>query len=377
MENRTTNHKPTNLLDINTDCIEKIFGFLTNIQDLLNMAEIDSKFHYPANIIYKKYHGNKYVEIMWFGDEMLFFIGEDYIGINTFEKFLNIFGDSIPALELEYFYNVNKKNRYKYTNTFNSITKHTLKSLKTINLREFPRGWLEKFSKTLPKIEKITLKNCHLGGKMSTLGKIFPNVREIYCFNCTKFNIITARFKNLTVLKINTHTTGDKTMIKLLIKFNKNIKHFQIIHPDQDLLKFITKELKSLETLELTLKNETYKNNINLHHLKNLYINSETDKLPFNINSLQSFNLGCIQQHNILNELNIPCEKITVDIACWFINNINDRIITNFINNTNLTRKIIFRYPPNMLRNYLRDNTSPNKWTIKNTFEQMIFTLNE
>lgn len=373
--NLTNQTKPTNLTELNSDCLEKIFSYLTNIQDLSNIAEVDPKFHYPANYIYKKQYGDCNIEIMWFGEEMLFFIGEHYMGLNQLENFLNNFGDSIPSLELEYLYINNTKNRNKYKNVFKSLTKRSFESLENIHFRSFPRGWLEKLSSPLANVKRLTFSNCHLGGNMSMLGKIFPNVQQIYCFNTTKFHVLAARFPKLSLLKINTHSKKDDIMIKLMIKLNPNIKYFQIIHPNWNLLKFISNHLKSLETLEVTLNNQISDKKIDFYHLKHLKITTTENTMPFNINTLESLIIRNTKQHRILNELKVYCSIVEIDTTCWYPDNNNDAIIMNFINNTHLTEKIKFRYPSYTLRNFLRENIDSDKWTIETNFACMEFIL--
>lgn len=176
------------IIDLNYDCLEHIFEYL-HLNDLINVAASNTILQNVAEGVFQREYGDQTLRIMassrslYFGD---IFDGED-IDVTSFPRFLLIFGDLISSIELNFaeMYDLEDEGMISLEeihSTFDSIFKHSLKSLVKIEFHEMPNGWLTKFSKLLLKVESVSFTDCvgaHEAGELHSAGDIFPNARSI------------------------------------------------------------------------------------------------------------------------------------------------------------------------------------------------------
>lgn len=128
--------QPTKIIDVNNDCLEKIFHKL-DLQSLFNVSIANEWLRPAAGEIYNSKFGTKLVKIFPFTSRLA--LKEDgneisLCGLKTCLQYLRCFGSSISELSIEYKYS--KTKRYDYVHQY--IKKYCLEgekeSLKAISI---------------------------------------------------------------------------------------------------------------------------------------------------------------------------------------------------------------------------------------------------
>lgn len=290
-----TNERTKKLTDLNDDCLEHIFLYLS-LEDLLNIVyENKIKRLIPAaESAFKR-------NLLRRG---LVSLGRSTVGIclnDTEEefmihpyRFLRGFGHLVLKLQT---YRVNT---LKYVNKYCS-------ELTEIELKLFNNFYLIKM-KTFPNVETVKLTYCFLYSKFEQffasvrLNEIFPNVRNlsIRCSNL-KPKYIAMHFSHLNQLKLNLSymervVYRADTYVKLL-RMNPQLRclslntQFNVL-----LLRAASQYLQFLEQLHFSFVDQIFRKCgdevLHFPHLKELKIScygSNTTKIPILANSLSAF----------------------------------------------------------------------------------------
>lgn len=151
-------------------------------------------------------------------------IGESHLDAKQCRRLIREFGDSISSLKLSYSDSCNKKSKKIFQKLIDEVSKHSLESLAKIEFVRFPSNWLNKFSKPLPSVQSVTLKECDLSDKTRLLYQIFPNINHlsVWCSLYSEHNEIITHFPFLKKLELlNGHgQDGKATEFESFVNFD-------------------------------------------------------------------------------------------------------------------------------------------------------------
>lgn len=184
----------TKLTDMNDDCLEHIFLYLS-LEDLLNIVHTNKQLRSAADLAFKRNFGRGKLVIF---DESSF-----TIHINKFEKvqlpnsyrLLCRFGHLILRSQITR----SAGNMLKYLN------KYCQHSTTEISFSTFESSDYYRMKKPFFNIETVHLDYCNFGIKFLQLNKLFPNVRNLcieHCFTMPFFGYFGTHFPHLNQLEI-------------------------------------------------------------------------------------------------------------------------------------------------------------------------------
>lgn len=188
-ETSTSAATATKIIDLNDDCLVKIFGHLDS-ENLFNVA-LASEFLRPAaGYVYKRKFGEKEVEITECDDFHLAAHSNacnvcasiedwgDFItvrGLKSCLQFLRCFGSSMKYLKVKY--NKSKSKRYEYVHHY--IDEYCSESLNRITFWHMPAISTKRFNKAFPNVTDITFFYCDLNKELPSFVKCFRNLRHL------------------------------------------------------------------------------------------------------------------------------------------------------------------------------------------------------
>lgn len=168
----------TKLTDINDDCREKVFKYLS-LDDLLNIAHTNTQLKSAADMVFVSKFGKKQFNLLISTtrrNEMLQTGGFkiEICDLKTILRLLRCYGHLIPDLIIGY----NKLFRTLPVKVLRYINQYCSESLKTISFITFSNDMLETFlGKPLMNIEMVEFKRCALGNEISKFNTWFPVMR--------------------------------------------------------------------------------------------------------------------------------------------------------------------------------------------------------
>lgn len=160
------------ITDLNDYCLEQIFSYL-DWKDLWNVAISNTIFQYAACVVFKQKHS----VLRLLDDISLHFTIND----SELQSFLLIFGDLISSISISrsdysgrFLDHFTKKTLFALLYV---ITKHSLKSLTSINIEGMDASWFREFSKPLPQVESVSIESKYYkSDESSMVSDIFPNL---------------------------------------------------------------------------------------------------------------------------------------------------------------------------------------------------------
>lgn len=184
----------TKIVDLNDDCLRKIFGYL-NLESLLNVA-MANKFLIPAAVdVFKRKYGKKEIVINECDDFHPNMSGEAYeirapkerttnvaiYGLKACLLHLRYFGGAIENLTIDYY----KSTSIRYGFVHQYISTFCKKSLNCISFMRLPSNsiQIQNFGKTFNKVRSVIVRDSVLGKQLASCGKWFPNMRRLKLTN--------------------------------------------------------------------------------------------------------------------------------------------------------------------------------------------------
>lgn len=205
-----TEDEQIKITDLNDDCIEHIYEYL-DLRDLLNVALSNTRLQCIADVVFERKYDELGVVASKDKLELEFDEGSKLqIDLAEFQDLLLVFGDLIFSIELEYVDHENRKYKKMFEKVFDAITSHSLENLVEFKFHNIPKGWLNKFTKPLPKVERVYFDDCQLGEKTLLLSDIFPKLGYLNKLN----------YRNLVKFKSRSISNG---------WFNKSSKQIQSV----------------------------------------------------------------------------------------------------------------------------------------------------
>lgn len=221
--------QPTKIVDLNDDCLDKIFENL-DLSSLFNVAVSNECMRIAARIVYRRRFGAKLVNIrigvpsftrMPSETEHEIIIGD----VRTCLQFLRCFGPSIQNLKVNRSYWNSERCDYidEYINQYCAETLVTLSFLRN---RKFS---VENFKKPFVNLESIQIKDADLGDQLPLFVEWFPKLRRLELLDvCVdrKFGKNKATFNHLEQLSIEINNRNSE------FGFSKrNVIKFLRLHP--------------------------------------------------------------------------------------------------------------------------------------------------
>lgn len=253
-------NKQTKIIDLNIDCIQEIFSYLS-VVDLMNVADSNRCLKNAANLSFAQRYGKKSVQLNIVPSyqrqrKRIFRKVSAHskiyiIDLKSSLQLLRCFSNSIPQLEVTDEHS-NKLNVHIYKYIFLYINKFCAKSLTDIEFREIPKNnFFDSFKKPFESIKSVEFFGCSLiGNHLKPFNILFPNVQSLTIdFTEMKdFHCIEHHFEKPEKLQITTCMEN----IDKMIRINSQIKLFATkFICDIKLLQTISKELFYLNRLEI------------------------------------------------------------------------------------------------------------------------------
>lgn len=177
---------PTKIIDLNDDCLEKVFNHLDVVENLFNVAAANGFLVPAAAIVYKRKFGAKSVAMNAYDDLRTVrtrcikpVVSEDVSGVvhvnglKTCLQYLRLFGSSIPCLLIS----DNGLNRKRCQYVVDYVTKYCAGNLASITLRGLAKCSMPHFAKPFENVTKINFENCDLGKHLPSFAELCPNIR--------------------------------------------------------------------------------------------------------------------------------------------------------------------------------------------------------
>lgn len=301
----------TKILDLNDDCLDKIFGYLS-YDDVLTASQVCQGFEDRARDVFKrKKHNFKVFSVE----------------ANASTQLLRHIGPAL--LKLEIFFG---EDLIKNQQTIDVATAYCAENLQEITLHCLTKR--NKLRKPFNRVNKLTISFCDLVARFKLI-KWFPNLSTVtyhYTKNLKKF--MKQSIPSLHTLNIN-YVTTQQELVNML-KTNPQIKNLSLNFVSQggvaiqhSLLEAIDKALPELESLNLivrrvgnfvsdlspmyfkhltTLKLENYANYPNTDLINNLavsYAHLERLQLRFSDLASDSYSYNCITKYKNLRTLQV------------------------------------------------------------------------
>lgn len=289
------------LVDINYDCLRRIFEFL-DVNDLINVAEADDNFIAAATDVFLQRLRKATSKIS--------------VESDIFATCLSHFGHISPGISVG-FGQIHDSEWQK------NIEKYCRKSLHHLNVHNLNENHFERIQKPFINVRKLVISESTLGRKMSQMNLWFPN---LVCLNLYDVNLTQPKFMEVNLPKLKHLTIGDARnlpyppLLKML-RFNPQLKSLSLTcHYDAQLLQSISEHLVQLAELELCVPNDRFVSFGNKKSLfttvKKFTLNDWSPSqliycLPFEFKGLEELVInGLNQSRGLLLKLICECQQL-------------------------------------------------------------------
>lgn len=382
-----TQDETMKITDLNDDCLEHIFDYLS-LEDLLNVAFSNTALQYASGLLFKRKYGVLHFKFFRIADSLMWQIGgELFVNEIEAQRFFLVFADFISSISLIF----HEEYEEIFEKRLQQISTYSLESLIEIKLCHFPEGWLNKFSKPMPKIKSVVLDDCHLGGKSVMLSHIFPKLCNLkICDSSTEIDQIISHFPYLKMLDLNVDNNSSKfesflnlnpqlTSFKLKLKGSRDWNLVRCIAEKLQLENFYFRYSRSLPQNERfhfkKVRTFEYHSDGNFppftfdqleelkqdDHMQPLGIN-QMDKIVGQNSKLRKVTLSNIDDVNSMNmskELR-RISKLTLNMFRWI--DINVDAIVDFINEKTFASIIKFKFIDETFTTDLQNKIDKTKW---------------
>lgn len=401
MEINEPNATTKKLTDLDDDCLEHIFMYLS-LADLLSVVNTNKRLTTAAELAFVRNFGRReyvFSDITISKKKIIkfWFDGNEQVELANPYRLLRCFGHLISKLNVTVMHKQIAYKAFKYVNkycteTATEIKFHLNKDLNCVN-------------KPYPNAETVTLYVYYSEKLLRTtkqLNKLFPNVRNLSIDYC-KFEreYIAVHFPLLNQLKL-TGSPGSKGIYKIsylkntyaeMLRLNPQLRSLKLCYKFTEiLLRSVSQHLQSLVYLEITLNYDDSRsfgdeviNFPSLNELKIWYFSAELIKISISATSLEAFSfeywsefnmnflLDFLNNHPTITRFNVTdhCEHlrttnffIDVTAALPFLEEVNFSSISipvndaiRFVANCKSLKKFCFKTDCNVDVNHLKART--------------------
>lgn len=182
----------TKIVDLNDDCLRKVFGYL-NLESLLNVS-LASKWLKPAAVdVFKRKYGKKEVVLNECDDFHPNMSGDAYeirspkerntnvaiYGLKASLLYLRYFGATIENLTIDYY----KSTSIRYGFVHQYISKFCRKSLICVSFMRLPSVSIHNFERPFKNVRSLIVRDSDLGKQLTSCGKWFPKMNRLKLTN--------------------------------------------------------------------------------------------------------------------------------------------------------------------------------------------------
>lgn len=247
-----TGHDQLQLTEINDDCLESIFGYLT-LNDLVNVAEANWRFISSARAVFVRRYQKMNFYLNLGIIRMRMKNGTDYeIRKDVAIPFFRHFGGKVLGLYVNFLLNIDQDVNTKLEHMIFQYCTATLTRLEWFfcNMDTF-----KAINKPFENVRELTISKGSLSQQLSLLDIWFPNLIKLHLIYVKPFNPVSleTKFPHLKDLAIyNAEMTIPLASIMQMVRLNPQIKSFRL-HCDYDVhcLRSIAENLPQLEDLIL------------------------------------------------------------------------------------------------------------------------------
>lgn len=235
---------PQNLSDINIDCLESIFMYLS-LNDLIDIHHTTKTFQRVAELVFARKYGSKTIilNIQAYQNAKIKIADKvEIVDLKTSLRLLRSFGHLISRLEaqssLEYIKNCNILNIY-----INEYCADSLKSFRMIDMRS---SALDGMQKSFTKVAMVQLVNCSLDQNWQHFNRWFPNMKMMALSNTA---CISMRFPHLeSLMAFGNRTEWSESENMDILKMNPQLQH--LILAVESCGRFFRNSIKYLQSIE-------------------------------------------------------------------------------------------------------------------------------
>ena len=282
----TTTTATTKLTDINDDCLEHIFLYLS-IEDLVNIAYTSKTLKPAAELAFSRNFGTKRMDIGESPNGNTFMY-EYRVRLcpDQFYRLMSSFGHLILKIELGNF----KPNLLNVVNQF---------CCKSITDLKFAGMNLQRMKKSFHAAETVSLVNVNTNWLCNPLNKLFPNVRKLHILEGHIWSMKTiGLFPHLNQLTVSCSWARSNANI---MRMNPQVQNLVLCGRRKcaKYVRYASKHLKVLERLEITTYDlndfDNSAKDVKFKFLKELkiilrsHLYIETMKIPICSRSLNEF----------------------------------------------------------------------------------------
>lgn len=290
-----------NVIDMNIDCIEEIFEYLSII-DLLRVADTNKRFQKAASLVFSRKYAFEYVSIKsdriklgWRNiDEIRDFI-------DSF-RLLRCFGQLISNIHIQLDDAVNSVHG-QFAELFRYVNEYCAQNLKELRIVDVSRTVIiDNISKAFAKLESISFDGPRLGENLTNLNELLPQMRQLILKNNIILNpkCIEAHFPHLEkfeYLKEHDQLVNqfENENFEKFIRSNGQLKHLLLSDFDVELIRTMAENLHQLESLKLISPYSTD----DLQHFEQCHFKSVNIFVVVHVS--QSFPINSLKFDNLVN----------------------------------------------------------------------------
>lgn len=242
---RRIDRVPLKLVDINDDCLQSIFKYLS-VDDLINVAEADDQLIPAAAEVFSRFHRKKQFdvvpEILRPSDD-----GCQKLLMDKAKNCLTHFGQHVSDLSIQF-------KDHREIEIERLIQKHCITSLRNLKLIFCEKNYFGAMRKPFVNVEKLAIVDSRLGLKMLHMNHWFPNLvsLELFHVNLNHPEITEVNFPQLKNLVVWDEFFELPSTVVTMVGHHPQLKSLKLrCDIDDHLLQSISEHLVQLEELTM------------------------------------------------------------------------------------------------------------------------------
>lgn len=326
----------TKLTDVNDDCLEHIFLYLS-LRDLLSIADSSKSLKTATDMAFARNFGGKKSKALIDSRTFRFEVNGYAVELNNPYRLLRSFGHLIRNLIIH---------ESKIQRVISYVNEYCSESLTDIAFYKMSRDDFSGLKKSFVNVEVVSFMLCVLNWKSMQMNKCFPNMRTLKFFRVdAQPRCIEVHFPNLKHLEIKGQLPAPKKIVMNLFTLNPQLSRLVLnTNYHTTMIRAAREYLPYLEQLDIRANRKDFTDfgdeTVRFENLKVLTINYDDvmmTKVPILANCLQEFSwtffitglskhfIDFLTQHSSITKLNMVSSFIAIPMLSGEITN---RIIT-------------------------------------------------
>lgn len=346
--------EPTKITDINNDCLEHIFNYLSLI-DLLNVADASKCFKQGVNLSFTAKYGSKKLKLQGIEPSPhQSYEVDDYkiciSNLTTCLKFIRSFGHTIDELHINYI-GIGRIHCAEVDRYINEYCAETLEFIEIYRAKPYS---MNKLKKRFSKVTHVEFENCNLGPQVTNFNEWFPQMSSLRFHGVNKVTdskCIEKQIPSLSYLTIELVTKKENNSciglhVAKLLRSNEQIHNLDIRGWDSNFLQSIRKDSQNLKTLSVCCNRDFTHLEMGTIHFRNintLNINIDFDdsdqefpRIPLSFDHLKELSITTNGELND-NFIDFVAEQKSLETLelCYFESEVTDALL-NAVNHIKL-----------------------------------------